>query len=98
MREYQEYKLEQEEKEQIKDFLRNLKLYDKNDITIGLWDISTWHLGTRDGHYMFIQLDNNMTGKQFRAIDIETEEELEYKVEKIINRLNNYDYSMEVIR
>lgn len=90
----------EESKQDIIDFLRGLKYGDDYDFEpVGEWEVSAWVTNpSKDfphGAYI-VQVDNDSIGKSFHAGDIESQKELEYKIEKMIKKIQSLKEDKEM--
>lgn len=90
----------EESKQDIIDFLRGLKYGDDYDFEpVGEWEVSAWVTNpSKDfphGAYI-VQVNNFDLGKEFYAGDIESQKELEYKIEKMIKKIQSLKEDKEM--
>lgn len=90
----------EESKQDIIDFLRGLKYGDDYDFEpVGEWEVSAWvtnpSMDFPHGAYI-VQVNNFDLGKEFYAGDIESQKELEHKIEKMIMKIQSLTEDKEM--
>lgn len=90
----------EESKQDIIDFLRGLKYGDDYDFEpVGEWEVSAWvtnpSMDFPHGAYI-VQVNNFDLGKEFYEGDIESQKELEYKIEKMIKNIQSLTEDKEI--
>ena len=93
-------KIIKEDRTNIIEFLRGLKYGDEYDFEpVGEWEVSAWvtnpSMDFPHGAYI-VQVNNFDLGKEFYAGDIESQKELEYKIEKMIMKIQSLKEDKEI--